>query len=117
MSRVALRTVASASSKPAPHPAQKSCQNVIGGRGRSAVAMRRAQLPDIGLWRADFGDRWARLVHRRFPSVAQAAQYFEVTEQAVRYWLAGTSRPHGDIVALASVLWPEDFADIFGGRR
>lgn len=115
-SRLSLHVAASA--KPRIAAAQKSCANAFDGRGRGVVALRRAQLPDVGLWRADFPDRWARLLRVRFGSVAAMAQYFDVTEQAVRYWLAGSSRPHGDLVALASAMWPEDYRRIVieGGR-
>ena len=59
-SRLSLHVAASA--KPRIAAAQKSCANAFDGRGRGVVALRRAQLPDVGLWRADFPDRWARLL-------------------------------------------------------
>ena len=81
--------------------------------GRVAVVQRRVQraLPVLPhLTRAAAVVWWARLIGRRFLSVRDCAQCFDVTEQTARNWLAGFACPTGDVVMAAQMMWPDDFA-------
>lgn len=104
MSQSRLRIV---SAKTAPASGQMSQTNVFPLR-------RRGPLPVIAVSRDWAQGWWADLVSRRCGSQERCAAMFDVTVQTARNWMAGTSRPHVDIVLQAAIWWPDAFAALAG---
>lgn len=104
MSQSRLRIV---SAQTAPRAGQMSQTNVFPLR-------RRGPLPVIAVSRDWAQGWWADLVSRRCGSPERCAAMFDVTVQTARNWMAGTSRPHVDIVLQAVIWWPEAFAALAG---
>lgn len=96
------RFESSAPSHPAAPTRQMSHANVFAFRPRRAE-------PVIEVTREEAQDWWAGVLNRHFRTTASIAWRFQVTEQTARNWLAGTSRPHSDILLQAVIWWPEEF--------
>lgn len=108
------------SRQPAPDARQMSAANRFapqGGRGRHALASRRAMWREPEVMKHGFAEKWARLLSLTFTGATEIALFFDVTPQAARYWLdGGICRASGHHVALAALHFPEDFRAVFGGE-
>jgi len=85
---------------------------VIAGTG----AMSFANGVDARKFRAFFSPRWAAFLRANFQSSEHIALVFGVTARTADNWLAGTSRPYGDTIALFFMRCPDAVAWFTAGE-
>lgn len=82
---------------------------------RAAVAVPRRGVVAGEVTQA-LAEGWPRLMLRKFPSDQACADFFGRTRQTGSNWRSGHCKPDASAVALAAMVWPDEFAAIFTGR-